>query len=172
MFTGREYDAETGLYHYRERSYSPQIGRFLQTDPVGACDENRYTYCYDNPVNLVDPYGLVAMDAVLVPGVSSGVANPPVANSGSLEAGTKIKPASTDVTDQYFKNADVKKTPKRKQVGKKYPTRKIAEDARDARGKPGGKANKPERHGDGPWHFHDKNHNDPSKPNIHYIFPG
>jgi hypothetical protein len=34
MFTGREYDAETGLYYYRARFYAPRLGRFLQRDPV------------------------------------------------------------------------------------------------------------------------------------------
>ncbi|WP_284176677.1 RHS repeat-associated core domain-containing protein, partial [Frigidibacter sp. SD6-1] len=34
-FTGREYDAETGLYHYRARVYDPGVGRFLQADPLG-----------------------------------------------------------------------------------------------------------------------------------------
>ena len=31
-FTGREFDAETGLYYYRARYYDPEIGRF----PYGA----------------------------------------------------------------------------------------------------------------------------------------
>jgi len=35
LFTGREFDAETGLYYYRARYYNPEIGRFLQTDPAG-----------------------------------------------------------------------------------------------------------------------------------------
>jgi RHS repeat-associated protein len=35
FFTGRERDSETGLYYYRARYYSPKIGRFLQTDPIG-----------------------------------------------------------------------------------------------------------------------------------------
>ena len=34
MFTGRRIDAETGLYYYRVRTYNPQIGRFMQPDPV------------------------------------------------------------------------------------------------------------------------------------------
>jgi len=38
MFTGREFDKDTGLYHYRARYYHPEIGRFLQTDPVGYGD--------------------------------------------------------------------------------------------------------------------------------------
>ncbi len=31
MFTGREYDSETGNYYYRARYYKPEIVRFLQT---------------------------------------------------------------------------------------------------------------------------------------------
>ncbi|MBI4707834.1 MAG: RHS repeat-associated core domain-containing protein, partial [Candidatus Omnitrophica bacterium] len=59
MFTGRELDSETGLYYYRARYYSPQIGRFLQRDPVGyAVDINLYRYCNNNPLNWVDPWGL------------------------------------------------------------------------------------------------------------------
>jgi len=57
MFTGREYDAETGLYFYRARYYSPELGRFLQTDPLEIDDENTYTYCYNDSVNHIDPYG-------------------------------------------------------------------------------------------------------------------
>ncbi len=58
MFTGREYDKETGLYFYRARYYAPEIGRFLQTDPIG-CDGgmNLYWYCMNNPWDLTDPYG-------------------------------------------------------------------------------------------------------------------
>ena len=32
-YTGRELDAETGLYYYRARYYDPAVGRFLSEDP-------------------------------------------------------------------------------------------------------------------------------------------
>ncbi|ETR64906.1 MAG: hypothetical protein OMM_15137, partial [Candidatus Magnetoglobus multicellularis str. Araruama] len=35
QYTGRRFDAETGLYYYRLRMYHPELGRFLQLDPAG-----------------------------------------------------------------------------------------------------------------------------------------
>ena len=62
MFTGREYDSETGDYYYRARYYKPEIGRFLQPDPTGYDDgTNMYTYVHNNPVINLDPYGLLCM---------------------------------------------------------------------------------------------------------------
>jgi RHS repeat-associated protein len=58
MFTGREFDKETGLYFYRARYYAPEIGRFLQTDPIGYDGGlNLYWYCRNNPWTLTDPQG-------------------------------------------------------------------------------------------------------------------
>ena len=58
MFTGRQFDIETGLYYYRARYYSPDLGRFLQTDPVGyEGGINWYRYCRNNPLAYTDPSG-------------------------------------------------------------------------------------------------------------------
>jgi RHS repeat-associated protein len=60
LYTGREFLKEANLYDYRNRVYSPDLGRFLQTDPIrfDAGDVNLYRYVSNNPVNYVDPLGL------------------------------------------------------------------------------------------------------------------
>ena len=58
-FTGREWDAATGLYHYRARYYDPALGRFISQDPIGVDGGvNFYAYVDNNPFNLTDPQGL------------------------------------------------------------------------------------------------------------------
>jgi RHS repeat-associated protein len=57
-FAGYRYDAETGLYYVNARYYSPKLGRFLQTDPIGyAGGRNLYGYVGNDPVNGRDPAG-------------------------------------------------------------------------------------------------------------------
>ncbi|WP_175672662.1 RHS repeat-associated core domain-containing protein [Burkholderia ambifaria] len=63
-YTGQQYLAPLGLYYYKARMYSPGLGRFLQTDPIGYKDDlNWYAYVGNNPVNLTDPSGLAAASA-------------------------------------------------------------------------------------------------------------
>jgi len=58
-YTGREWDAETGLYYYRARYYDPQIRRFISSDPSGfGGGLNSYAYVGSNPISLIDPSGL------------------------------------------------------------------------------------------------------------------
>ena len=62
-YTGREFDAETGLYFYRARYYDPSIGRFISEDPIRFdAGTNFYTYVLNNPVMFIDPLGLCGVD--------------------------------------------------------------------------------------------------------------
>jgi RHS repeat-associated protein len=63
-YTGEPWEASAGLLYLRARYYQPATGRFTQPDPAGAVavspqGGNRYAYGSDNPINYVDPSGLI-----------------------------------------------------------------------------------------------------------------
>jgi len=76
-YTGREWDAEAGLYFYRARYYSPTMGRFISQDPIGLkAGQNYYAYCANNPLNATDPSGQfiwVIVGAAIGGGVDLGL---------------------------------------------------------------------------------------------------
>ncbi len=57
---GQYFDVESGWNHNGFRDYAPQLGRYIEPDPLGrlGSGNNLYAYVYDNPANLVDPLGL------------------------------------------------------------------------------------------------------------------
>ncbi|MFQ5850533.1 MAG: RHS repeat domain-containing protein, partial [Candidatus Binatia bacterium] len=81
-YTGRELDPETGLYYYRTRYYDPGAGRFLHEDPVGfIAGLNFYIYSENNPLGIVDPYGLFSWSVI----------KSSVTVSGGMSLGLKLK---------------------------------------------------------------------------------
>ena len=60
-YTGREFDAETGLNYYRARYFDSFSGRFIGQDPIGfqAGDANLYRYVGNNVTSYKDPSGKI-----------------------------------------------------------------------------------------------------------------
>ena len=61
-FQGQYFDEESGLHYNRYRYYSPKQQRFINQDPIGLVGGiNHYQYA-PNPVNWVDPFGLLCKE--------------------------------------------------------------------------------------------------------------
>jgi len=63
QYTARRVDVETGLYQYRARYYSTDLGRFISADLIGPWGDtgslgNAYAYAGGSPYDASDPTGL------------------------------------------------------------------------------------------------------------------
>jgi len=103
LFTAREYDATTGLYDYRTRSYSPELGRFLQPDTIDFAggDVNLYRYVGNGPQTWRDPLGTFSRDFVVNAWTAAGTGIGAVAGfalgggGGFLAGGGVASPVTT-----------------------------------------------------------------------------
>ena len=79
-YRGYYYDQETGFYYLQSRYYDPIVQRFLNADGYissgnGVLEKNMYAYCLNNPVNMFDPSGEIAITTlILIGSVVAGVA--------------------------------------------------------------------------------------------------
>lgn len=65
-FPGQYSDTTTGFYYNYFRDYDPELGRYIQSDPIGLDGGiNTYGYAYQNPINYYDPDGKLPVFAVL-----------------------------------------------------------------------------------------------------------
>ncbi len=58
LFTGKEFEPETGLYYFNARWYDSNTGRFTTEDPIRD-GINWFIYAGNNPLRFVDPTGLI-----------------------------------------------------------------------------------------------------------------
>jgi RHS repeat-associated protein len=62
-FPGQYYLPETGLFYNGRRTYDPQTGRYIESDPIGlGGGTNLYAYARENPISDRDPSGLLPGD--------------------------------------------------------------------------------------------------------------
>ena len=99
-FAGGLYDQHTGLVRFGARDYDPVTGRWAAKDPIrfAGGDTNLYGYVVNNPINLIDIYGLDGKQVVS-----------DISPQGDVSVVTIVTPTGTTGVDSYG-NVAVKKT--------------------------------------------------------------
>ncbi|MCR5798394.1 MAG: RHS repeat-associated core domain-containing protein [Eubacterium sp.] len=103
-YTGKAYDAGTGLYDYGFRDYSPVSARFTTIDPIRD-GSNWFSYVVNDPVNYVDLFGLQVTAVTPVAGQSSTYLPGGGTNFNGSARGVDQYLASKKETDEWVGNA-------------------------------------------------------------------
>jgi RHS repeat-associated protein len=80
LYAGEQFDTEAQQYYLRARYYNPLNGTFNRVDPYAGNTQDpqslhKYTYCHNNPVNAIDPTGMMefSLGGLLMTAVITGL---------------------------------------------------------------------------------------------------
>ena len=99
-FAGGLCDRDAGLVRFGFRDYNPDVGRWTAKDPIffAGRDTDLYGYVLDDPINFVDPLGLV----YIIP--TNPHQRPPGGNSGiyGIDPGYPIDPVADPFPNRRY----------------------------------------------------------------------
>jgi RHS repeat-associated protein len=109
-FPGQYYDQETGLHYNYFRYYNPQTGRYMTPDPIGLEGGiNLFAYVRGNPINLIDPKGLIEIQpevpGTIVPEIVEFMVDKSVGGIAGYECAShfcRVKQIPSDKSNQVF----------------------------------------------------------------------
>jgi RHS repeat-associated protein len=116
-YIGAVWDSSTGLYQMGERYYDPSTARFTQEDPLGG----GFGYAAGDPINLVDPSGLMESKDIYEEGVGpkeAPVEGPKVQSRGRFRQvrGPRDQPQPGSVPKGF--NSEWRAIPCRRETGR------------------------------------------------------
>ena len=105
-FSTKYYDAETDLYYYGYRYYSPSFGRWISRDPIGERGgNNQYAFCNNRPLFCVDRKGAIAIVLNCAAEEDVFTDKSSVSFAGTAAIIRYMKGKLKTVTDDQFNNA-------------------------------------------------------------------
>jgi RHS repeat-associated protein len=89
LYSGEQFDSKIGQQYLRQRYYDPTTGRFNRLDPFfGNIDDpqslHKYLYTHGDPVNGVDPSGMMLAGMVSSFGIGSNIQGMNLGSLGSV----------------------------------------------------------------------------------------